>query len=440
MSSEQNMHNQEFPAGPRDCWVRWFDFRTFTMSHHWLIKLFGTGVIVRFIGVMSTTRCVISRIIMYVFMSYLQTDKLSLLLDLTKIPGSSQTTFIKTFLVKWDCTFGLTFFVAQVRVKTLGLEHDEEWPPSQQHSREEQVLNDGSDRHPPASGEGGGQGRSHGRRRVEASKGVKRKKSGEQKWREAGRVARVFSDCRSEPRAKDHLSVKRSAAGRGVSDVEILLGGARKSLTLVRSKTKWGVNVKSFAHKSSSKMSKTSDWTTVCELLTALLQIITFFNYHDKEFASDCERQEQKYHQQTGPDWNEQMPLFLSPHFMMKKGAASSVNKSFKRRKIFVFYCEILKSKKKKKIYKCSHLSRLPAALSSFHLSTLLAGFCGKSTFIYIYSGPSHSAPYWRTSIFRPYLQDSRKTSNLWTLLAWDQPLKKKKKELLTTSQRKWED
>lgn len=58
----------------------------------------------------------------------------------------------------------LTFLVAHVGVEALGLEHDEERAPSQQHGGEQQVLNDGGHGHPPAPGEGCGQGRSHGRR------------------------------------------------------------------------------------------------------------------------------------------------------------------------------------------------------------------------------------------------------------------------------------
>lgn len=57
----------------------------------------------------------------------------------------------------------LTLLVAEVRVEALGLEHDEERAPSQQHSGEEQILNDGGHCHPPAPGERRGQGGSHGR-------------------------------------------------------------------------------------------------------------------------------------------------------------------------------------------------------------------------------------------------------------------------------------
>lgn len=58
--------------------------------------------------------------------------------------------------------FRLTLLAAKVRVEALWLEHDEERSPSQQHSREEQILNDSSHCHPPAPGKCCGQGWSHG--------------------------------------------------------------------------------------------------------------------------------------------------------------------------------------------------------------------------------------------------------------------------------------
>lgn len=56
-------------------------------------------------------------------------------------------------LLKFASVLRLTFFVAKVGVEALGLEHDEERPPSQQHSGEQQVLDDGGHRHPPAPAE-----------------------------------------------------------------------------------------------------------------------------------------------------------------------------------------------------------------------------------------------------------------------------------------------
>lgn len=55
----------------------------------------------------------------------------------------------------------LTWSFAQVRVEALGLEHDEQGSPAEQHGREEQVLDDRRHRHPPAAGEGRGQRGSH---------------------------------------------------------------------------------------------------------------------------------------------------------------------------------------------------------------------------------------------------------------------------------------
>lgn len=66
----------------------------------------------------------------------------------------------------------LTFLVAHVGVEALGLEHDEERAPSQQHGGEEQVLDDGRHRHPPAPAERGGQSRSHGWRWKETWSGA----------------------------------------------------------------------------------------------------------------------------------------------------------------------------------------------------------------------------------------------------------------------------
>lgn len=55
----------------------------------------------------------------------------------------------------------LTRSLAQVGVEALRLEHDEQGSPAQQHGGEEQVLDDCRHRHPPAAGEGCGEGGSH---------------------------------------------------------------------------------------------------------------------------------------------------------------------------------------------------------------------------------------------------------------------------------------
>lgn len=55
----------------------------------------------------------------------------------------------------------LTRFSAEVGVEAFRLEHDEQGAPAQQHSREQQVLYDRSHSHPPAPGEGCGQGGCH---------------------------------------------------------------------------------------------------------------------------------------------------------------------------------------------------------------------------------------------------------------------------------------
>lgn len=55
----------------------------------------------------------------------------------------------------------LTVFCAQIGVEAFRFEHNEKGAPAEQHSREKQVLNDGSHCHPPAASKRRGQCRSH---------------------------------------------------------------------------------------------------------------------------------------------------------------------------------------------------------------------------------------------------------------------------------------
>lgn len=144
-------------------------------------------------------------------------------------------------VVKLTCE--LTFFVAQVWVKPLRLEHDEERPPPQQHSREEQVLDDGSDRHPPASGEGGGQGWSHGWRGETEDKQTK-KRSGEQRWRSRGKLGEwrepSLTAAQNEGRRIIYLWREKCNREGGVGDVVTLSGKSRRGKKLLWDQNHWG--------------------------------------------------------------------------------------------------------------------------------------------------------------------------------------------------------
>jgi len=128
-----------------------------------------------------------------------------------------------------DTKIQLAFFVAKVRVEAFGLEHDEEGSPSEQHGGEEQVLDDGGHRHPPAPGERRGQARSHGRGEREEQWG---KKCRETTKREGKKVQIDRERERATPRLTPGMKDHRSLICEGKVQEEKREGGGGVSLSL----------------------------------------------------------------------------------------------------------------------------------------------------------------------------------------------------------------